>query len=343
VTHDSDQVNPSDPVDSDIAIGDAISDRVRAVLDRHKRTANLFNGRGPTATGPDGQPMPTTSATYDELFVRELVANGVRDASDLATALWHRPDDAVRLRGRSYVVSIVRAALAAAAAAAATARAERREATGATDDDDDGPAPDVIVERLVVYMSDPPHYEMAVGGQHFRLSAAQLLSPQAFERRYLEVLGRVPRLPGQKTWHAIVNAWLAKAEKVEQPDDASTDGFARAEILRALEDMPRGTEAADLLHDRVVDIGGRATFTLAAVRRRLRDAIGDVDQGLLAKYLRDVGCEPCQLRIDGEPRRLWRRPPAAADHPDDGEPASSETGEAPAEQQAGGTTPGEVP
>lgn len=71
----------------------------------------LFEGRGKTAIGPTGTPIVDSSSGYDYSLAYTLALIGVTEPSELATALWHRPDGRAQRKGREYISRTVTRAL----------------------------------------------------------------------------------------------------------------------------------------------------------------------------------------------------------------------------------------
>ncbi|ACY13439.1 hypothetical protein [Haliangium ochraceum] len=111
------------PVGSDaasITIAPTLSPRLQGLLSTKTRIRGLFEGRGKTAIGSNGQPLDTSSSGYDYSLALKLALLGAKEPSELATALWHRPDGHARAKGEGYIQRTVARAL-------EVARADRKQ------------------------------------------------------------------------------------------------------------------------------------------------------------------------------------------------------------------------
>ncbi len=277
-----------DTADDDIEIAPEISTRVRELIKNHKGIGALFHGRGKLAKDGTGKPLDTTSSGYDFSFVHALVKKGVTDASELATALYHRPDDAARIKGTPYILRTVRAAL---------KRAEEAPGKKKT------PAIDFTVEKVRIFASDPPGYEFMIAGRGLRLEAGDLVSSTRFRHRFLAIFHRIPTLPSGDEWAAQVNAWLAGAVIDDLPPEASPDGLLGDDIEKHIADLGIGENRSDLNQGRAVMESGHRAFKLTTLLKRLREDHGVVGSHTVARHLRKLGYRSQTIRVaDGEVR-----------------------------------------
>jgi len=280
-----------------LVIGTGVPPRVAALIAKNSRVRSLFEGRGKPDVDEHGRAMDTTSSGYDMSFAMSLAKHGIRDATALATALWHRPDDAARSKGLEYVKRTVQIALARVPETEARSTQKKR-----------GPVElDFTVERVRVYASDPPVYEFLIDGQSCVFASGEILSERRFGARFFEKLLRVPVTPGDHDqWRAIVNGWMARAETIEQPPEASSSEMVREEIQRLIDDAGLGERPADLDRGEVVEHDGVRVFKLAPLLRQLEQSF-DVTSHSIACDLRMLGFVSRSVRIGEHVVRVWGR------------------------------------
>ncbi len=318
---------------SSVSIRPGLGDRVAGLLLSNVRLAALFHGRSKNPVGPDGRSRDTSSSGYDFSLLLALARKGVTDPDELASALWNRPDGGACTKGEEYIARTVRRAL----ATASSGDAEGGAARGRRANDDDVyslPEEDIdfAVTKLVVSDSDPPLYQLHVDDHVLVLTVDDLLSPRRFEKRFVAQLRRIPRLPGKKakrSWDEYVNEWLAAAEVIHQPPEASPRGLLREETARVIDNLGEADTPADLERGKVLRIDGRRGFKTRTVLRALRETVGgDAGTHEVCSILRELGCESALCRLDGMRVRLWLAPPSWTD------PASPEA-DADTDQQHG--------
>jgi hypothetical protein len=319
------------------AAHDGLDPWVHALISSSDRLAALFEGRGKTAVTPDGKRVDTTSSGYDFSIIHTLVKRGVTDPDQLATVLWHRPDGAARAKGQEYIARTVRRAI---EIAHRTGGKQKVDRAGPADrDGGEEPAPDIdfIVTKLVVSDSVPPVYQLHVDDHVLVLTVDDLLSPRHFEKRFVAQLRRIPHLPGKgaaMSWKDLVNGWLAAAEVIHQPPEASPRGLLKEEIARVIDNLGEAETPADLDRGKTFRVDGRRGFKTRTVLRALREAAGgDAGTHDVCNLLRELGCENTLCRLDGARVRLWLAPASWTEPPAaDGEP--SPTPEDPAPEPA---------
>lgn len=304
----------------DCKIGAQLSKPVHALILTNRQIGALFAGRGKTAIGADGKPMDTSSSGYDFSLLLALIGKGITDRDELATALWHRPDEAARAKGLGYITRTVESAL------------ERIEVVAS--DLDGKECIDFTVERITIRESDPPYYHLQVDGKVLILTADQLLSPPLFRRRFMEILRRIPKLPGKKCppWPTFVNELLGRAEIQKQPADASERGMLSAEITSIIDDAGEADAVEDLDRVKVILVAGRRAFKASPLRRALHDrGHGDPKMHELCDVLRDLKCDYDRHTFLGKRVRVWIAPPT---WPDD-DPETGDEDSAPGVREPG--------
>jgi hypothetical protein len=282
--------------DGEIRIGDRISARVQALIVQKVRVRSLFNGEGKPEVGVDGRTLDRTSSGYDYSLVLSLAKRGISDPSELATALWHRPDDAARSKGIDYVTRTVRAAL-----DLVGASREAQVAQGACEIDFE-------VQCLRVCNSNPAQYEFTINGATFTVGSSVLKSQAKFAVAFMDALRRVPALPPKDEWRTVVNGWLAGAEQVEMPPEASDELALRESAESVIQDLPLGDAVEDLNSDKALALDdGRRGFKTAAVHHRLRDDYPHLKRNGLCKVLRDLGYSKVTARFGKGTAEVWTR------------------------------------
>lgn len=325
---DEPEAEPGDDRPTSVPVQDALDPWVHALISSSDRLAALFEGRGKTAVTPDGKRVDTTSSGYDFSIVHSLVKRGVTDPDQLASVLWHRPDGAARAKGAEYIARTVRRAIEIAAGAPRKPHVDGAGPAPTRSRDDDAADIDFVLSKLVVTDSDPPVYRAHVDDHVLVLTVDDLLSPRRFERRFVAQLRRIPKLPGKGatvSWKELVNGWLAGAEVIHQPPDASPRGLLREEIVRVIDNLGETDAPADLERGKAIRVDGRRGFKTRTVLRALREAAGgDPGTHEVCGLLRELGCENTLCRLDGARVRLWLAP-ASWTEPSapDGEPAPS--------------------
>ena len=287
----------------DVVIHPEISPQVRRLLSAHPRIRNLFEGRGKPAFDEHENRLDTTSSGYDYSLALALAKKGVTDESELATAIWRRPDDAARSKGKDYVGRTVHRVLERIRSAASA-----RSASGHTSADAPSEPINFVVDRIRIFDSDPRIYELVILGRTLTLNTSQILSPGRFRLRFVDVLGRVPELPTKPTaWRAVVNEWLSRAEIIEQPPEASTEIQLREEIALAIESLASGDSVEDLDQGKALEIDGNLVFKTRTVHRVLKESYGEVASADLCRQLRELGYESKPVRVEEKVVRAWKK------------------------------------
>jgi hypothetical protein len=285
--------------------GDSLPPRVAALIAKHARVRNLFIGEGKPETDEEGRVLDKTSSGYDLSFVMALARRGIRDFSEIANALWHRPDDAARSKGRDYIARTVRRALQLVPATEiVTGSRQKREPV----------EPDFTVEGVRLYTSDPPVVEMMIGGRILVLGTPDLMSPRQFKARFLEKLRRLPQVPcDAEEWAKLVNEWLASAEEIDQPPDSSPGEILRAAILQAIDGAAVGETPDDLDRGKVLEHETTMVFKSVPILRQLAQEFDDLTAPQFGRELRSLGFKPRRIRMGELILRVWGRFEGAAD------------------------------
>jgi len=267
--------------------------QILAMIDRKVRIRTLFEGTGKPELDKDGRRLDTTSSGYDFSVALALCKAGIVDPVILGNALWNRPDEAAKAKGLDYINRTVEKVL------------ERFEEFQKDDDDVEI---DFVVEGVRVFASVPPVHELTIAGKSLTLKTPELLSRDSFTVAFVNVHRRVPTLP--KRWADQVNVWLAQAELVEQPPEASDEHALREAVLRVIDDMPVGEESKDLDHGKalVFECGTKA-FRVEALLKLLHDDWPHVRRNELCRVLREVGFDssPRKVGADRVQVRVWHR------------------------------------
>jgi hypothetical protein len=263
--------------------------RVLQLVDRNQRLAALFNGRGRRAMGADGRQLDASSSGYDFSLLLSLIRKGVTEPDLLANALWNRPDRAAREKGPNYIRRTVANAL------------DRAMDVRELEDEID-----FKVERVRVFSSNPAVFELTIEGVELRLSASVLRSKSSFCIAYMNAHRRIPKLPDDDVWPQLVNSWLAEAELVEQPPEASDEPALREAVEAAVANLPPGEAREDLDHGKCVALpNGRVLFKVTAVLRALREDFPHLRRSDLCRVLNDIGFASAAHTVESESVRAW--------------------------------------
>lgn len=283
------------------APGSGIKEKITPILAdliaRNNRVRNLWEGRGMpwmvSGEGGEKKRLPATSAGYALSLICELVKRGERNQSVLATALWCRPDDSAKIRGEEYILRIIKKAF-----------------EIISDMDDSEPADiDFKVENFKIYDSDPSTYKLVVDGVGIRLSVDELVHPGKFASRFLQRMRRVPSIPRKpRAWEDVINVWLADAEVVEMPPEASTDTMTREIIQDIIEKMPTGDKLSDLDLGKAVYMDGHQALKTRPLLKAYCESEDRISTNVICRHLRAMGFESQTKRVGNNVERVWIRP-----------------------------------
>jgi hypothetical protein len=286
---------PAEP--APLAIAEAISPRVQALIAFDPKVHGYYHGQGKREKDENGKQLDNSSSGYDFSFAMSLISNGVTDPPELGTAIWHRQDGGARTKGADYIARTVQRALALAAGSS-------KAATGPLG---------FTVGKVTIYTSNPPQYEFVIDGVVLKLTARDLQNRGAFGLRFLEALNRIPSLPKPAGWSPLVNSWLAKAEKVEQPPDASQDGALREAVERAIEGLSIGEAVEDLDRGQALRLEDeRLGFKTSAVLTALQSEPLDATRDAVCRVLKELGYASITFKFPTKAVRVWARP----EHPE---------------------------
>ena len=297
----AEQVTPgAEPGDESIKIATAPSDRVRSLVANNSKVRNYFLGMGKAEKDEHGQSLDTSGSGYDCSLALSLLKNGVSDPSEVATGLWFRPDGHARNKGLGYTSRTVRKAIEWLAA---------KDGSGGDGDAAGQGGARFGVEHVRIYTSVPPEYEFVILGVAVKLRPRDLQSAAAFEARYLEVFHRIPGVPRPRSkWVPLVNSWLADAELIEMPPEASDDGALREAVERAVEGFSEGDALEDLDRGQALRLeDGRRAFKTTAVMTAIRAGPLDAKLGAVCRVLRELGYESVTVKFPTKAVRAWVR------------------------------------
>jgi len=276
-----------------IKLGAELSEKVQALLAKHARLANLFSGKGKTAIGEDGRRLDESGSGYDFSFTLSLARYGIHDPSELATALALRPDGGAKLKGSDYLSHTVGKVL---------QLIERTSKNGHAA---------IKMDRMVIYKADPPYFEATMQGVTFKLESKDISTPAAFRLRFLEAGHRMLPVPNKRDeWDGLVNAWMASAEIVDLPPEASAEETLRSKIREVIEGLTLSEEAVDLERGAAFwhEEYGKVFKTkgLMAVMERRKEPGATLRA--VCSALDGLGYESALLRLHGDdpPTRIWR-------------------------------------
>jgi hypothetical protein len=259
----------------------------------NQRLRSIFEGTGKPELRDDGKPYDRSSSGYDFSLVLALRRKGVKDADQLGNALWNRPDGAAREKGIDYIRRTVDEAL-------------KRFDQFEDEREEEDAEIDFVVEKVRVFASVPPVHEILIAGKSITLTTSQLLSRDSFTLAFVNTHRRVPTLP--KRWSEQVNTWLAEAEIVEQPPEASDEHALREAVQRVIADLPVGEEVGDLDHGKAVLLeGGAKAFKVDPVLKLLLEDWKGLKRNDLCRVLKDLGYESLPRKVGQEraQARAW--------------------------------------
>lgn len=289
--------DPEPTTDDEIKIHNQISARVLRLLETNSRLFALFHGTGKPAVDDSGKRLDTTASGYDYSIAVELAFKGVRDPSELATVLWRRPDDSARIKGLDYVKRTVRKAL----FRVENVEQDKRQKAAASID--------FTVDALEILQSDPALYKFTIESKTFTVTSKEIASRQLFATRFLDAVGRLPRLPPARgAWEDVINALLAKADRTAMPPEASDDAALRDDIERTIEQLAVGEDPVDLDSGKALTLeNGKKGFKTRALTRPLHEDYPDLKNNRICQVLRALGFESVTPQIGDKAVRVWVR------------------------------------
>jgi hypothetical protein len=278
-----------------IRILETIPPEIRTLLSTAPKIRDLFHGVGKDPVDRQGRRQDCSSSGYDASLLCALVKQGITAPDALATTLWNRPDGEARSKGLPYIERTVRRAL------------------GFMSDKEARSEPNVVVDHVRRFDQTPARYELTIEGKTLTLTTPALLSRSSFTVAFTDHFGRVPCLPEKADWHDWINGFLARAEVVPMPPEASENPAIRDAIGAIIDDLQDGEGLDGLDNDQSVlvpvgDHAGKQAFRLDAVLRRLKDDFPDVKRGDVGPHIRHLGFSDGQITIEGGRRRVWFRP-----------------------------------
>jgi hypothetical protein len=238
------------------------------------------NGKANGDTSPRG---------YDWATARHVLSAGGTD-EDAISAVITRPDGHARELGLAYARSTVN-----------RARGEDKPEKQA--------APPVSIDRVVIYASRPPSYELHLGAVSVNVSMAVLLSRPRLKITLAEALSAIPELPPTKggAFEGWVNGLLATAETVEMPEDASTEAGMRNDVGHLIDGLPGGETAEEFERGAVLtDDHGRRLLSMPRLFATVQAAARDVTRPMLGRFLRELEWVPATVYLEGKQLRAWR-------------------------------------
>jgi hypothetical protein len=286
---------PSTSPPSETQIEGPLHPKLLALIQRHPRLRGLYEGTGKPEFDDDGRPLDRTSSGYDYSFVLALGRKGILDKDLLANALWNRPDQAAQAKGLDYIRRTVERAI----ARYQTLQEEVEEYK-----------PDFQVEKVWIHDSDPPIYELQIDGKPVRLSSEELKTSSKFSTKFMNAHRRIPSVPqSEDEWHDTVNGWLATAELVEQPPEASQEFALREAVEGVVAGLPVGESAVDLDHGKAALIDGQRFFKTDAVLKVLReDEWSGIDRSEVCRVLKALEYRSSTRKVGDGQARGWIRP-----------------------------------
>ena len=279
-----------------LKIAAELPEKVRVLLAKHARLAGLFNNKGKTATGDNGRPLDGSGSGYDFSFALALARHGVTDPSELASALWARPDEHAKLKGEDYVSYTVGKVL---GIITRDNEASKKPAPP--------PPPTVTIDKMRVFIANPPLFEITLSGTTFQLGHEDLVSPHKFQLAYFAASLKLLTMPKQIDWNALVNGWIGAAERVETPPEASAEMSLRekvADIVKGLtitenaEDLDKGVALFD--EEKGILFKTRAVMEILDRRKEPGASVK-----VVCAALEKLGYKALATRVPGVEKPIW--------------------------------------
>ncbi len=273
-----DQLNKAHERDEvQIEIGKNISPGILKLINSNRSIKAHWEGRGKTATGPDGKAMDNSRSAYDLTVGGDLVKNGITDRNELATALMNRELGQAQEAGLEYVLETIDKVF---------------ECLG-VDDEDDGHTLNFHPDEITITNQNPPIIGIRIGSVSMKVDSAEFLDQKKFKTRFLDAFKFVAKLPKINDWEDIQNNWLADATVIELPPDASAEYSLRECVYQAVTNLQEGDDGASLDYENMLVIDGVTVFKTNAVLRAVESALGKtekVSRNKICDVLRTLGC-----------------------------------------------------
>jgi len=277
-----DWVPPEDEWAEECSAAPAPTAFVAEILDRNTRAAAHWRGRG-KANGDQ------SARGYDVTIAADIYGAG-GDDNDARSAVLSRPSGHALSMPAAYLDDVLRAA---------RALKEPPKEDGADD----------LITRVVLYRTDPPTYELTVGGVMFATSAAVIVNRGRMLTRIVEATNTLPTLP-KKGYDRWVAALLARAEIIEQPEDASEEGGVMCDLAYMIQGLSQGDDVDAMERGCIyVTEEGAQCLALRPFMQSVRTQMPQAGRSLVTRLLRRMGWEPVHERVGPEKKqvRVWRR------------------------------------
>lgn len=268
-----------------------VPESVAALMASSPKLRDLFMGVGKPPVDHTGKQLDTSGSGYDYSFLLELARKNIRDPRVLGEALVCRPDGHARHKGTKYVARTVAAVLDALAPKAA----------------------DVVdrlgIQRVRIYGSVPPEYELDIGAKVVRLTGEELATPTKFAMRVMEATHRMPDVPSKRSdWAPWVNGLLAKGEHVEMPPEASDELALHEAVETAIAELPVSDDVAELQHGKALALDdGQRGFRSATLLKGLLEDFPSLTRARLCRVLNALGFVSSTSRVQNKVIRVWSR------------------------------------
>lgn len=167
--------------------------------------------------------------------------------------------------------------------------------------------PDFDVQKIVIYQSIPPLYKLFIDDKTLEMSSANLLNIREFRRIFFETFRRAPQMPQKEyQWLQVVNGWMESVEVIEQPPEASEEGFLQDLILFNLRSVILEEDPSRMDRGMLYSFSEtQAAFKLSPLLSMLNNHGQRVRPNKLAQIFREMGFDPWRGKIDGEVYRVW--------------------------------------
>ena len=178
----------------------------------------------------------------------------------------------------------------------------------------DGPGSPQLTS-LSKYASEPPLWFLDVNGKRLELETENLFNQLLFQKACMDKLNILPPTIKKPDWEQLINELLSEMVELEQITEASTDTTISGRFRELVEEftthLQQGMDRDEILMGRVwTDEDSKVVYLrikdLEAHLRR--NNFGLMSAPKMAQRLRELGGEPCSLKLKGRTTRVWSLP-----------------------------------
>jgi hypothetical protein len=154
-----------------------------------------------------------------------------------------------------------------------------------------------------------------VNGKRLELETESLFNQLLFQKACMDKLNILPPTIKKPDWEQLINELLSEMVELEQITEASTDTTISGRFRELVEEftthLQQGMDRDEILMGRVwTDEDSKVVYLrikdLEAHLRR--NNFGLMSAPKMAQRLRELGGEPCSLKLKGRTTRVWSLP-----------------------------------